>query len=72
MGKEVSGAFFLLIGGGEREGVVGTQCNASTLSRVRLTCGMIGLKPTRATVPPGWTQIIKPNVFSIFQTDPNL
>jgi hypothetical protein len=27
---------------------------------------------TRATVPPGRAQIIKPNVFSIFQTDSNL
>jgi hypothetical protein len=51
---------------------VGTRCSAAPLSRVRLTCGAVGLKLTWATVPLGRAQIIKPNVFSIFQTNLNL
>jgi hypothetical protein len=50
----------------------GMQHSTAPLSRVGLACGTVNLKPTQATVPPGWAQIIKPNIFFYFQTDPNL
>jgi hypothetical protein len=87
-GKETSAGFFLLIGGGERDGVVPVlhvgdgrlmacqSCRNATqhrsLSQVRLARGVVGLKLTRGTVPLGRAQIIRPNIFSIFQTDMNL
>jgi hypothetical protein len=53
-------------------GLAGTWHSTAPLSRVRLAHGAVGLKPTRATIPPGRAKIIKPNIFSIFQTDLNL